>query len=494
MAAATLAENLARVDQLLATDWRLLVGGRLVGAPHTATYELTSPVDGRTIASVPDADSTLVDEAVAHAEAAFPAWRDCDVLERAALVEKLADIAEAHIDDLALLDAVDGGAPIAVMAGDVRMAAGLCRYFAGLALEMKGVSLPARTSGMHMTVRQPYGVVAKIIPFNHPILFALGKIAAPLVAGNCVVLKPAEATPLSALYLGSLIQNLFPPGVVQIVVGDGPAVPQALVRHPGVHRIGFTGSEGTGRSILQDAAQVGVKEVSLELGGKNALIAYPDSDPAEVAAGAVQGMNFTWSGQSCGSTSRLLVHESIADEVVAGIVQLLEKHVIGSPLDPDIDQGPLVSRGQYDKVLRYIAAAVEKGAVVAAGGGRPDGLPDGNYVEPTILDRVDATWSVATEEIFGPVLSIIRWSDDEDPVAIANSVRYGLTGSVYTKDVSRALRVAQALEAGYVWINDSARHFLGMPFGGFKASGLGREESIDELLSYTQEKSINIRF
>lgn len=494
MATATFAQNRARVDELLATNWRLLVGGRLVGAPDIATYELTSPIDGKAIASVPDADPTLVDEAVANAEAAFPAWRDCDVLERARLVERLADVAEANIDDLALLDAVDGGAPIAVMSRDVRMAAGLCRYFAGLALEMKGVSLPIRTSGLHMTVRQPFGVVAKIIPFNHPVLFAISKIAAPLVAGNCVVLKPAEATPLSALYLGSLIQNLFPPGVVQIVLGNGPAVPQALVRHPGIQRIGFTGSEATGRNVLQSAAQVGVKEVTLELGGKNALIAYPDSDPAEVAAGAVQGMNFTWSGQSCGSTSRLLVHESIADDVVAGIVQLLDKHKVGSPLDPEVNQGPLVSRAQYDKVVHYIAAGVEKGAVVAAGGGRPEGLREGNFIEPTILDRVDATWSVATEEIFGPVLSVIRWNDDDDPVAIANSVRYGLTGSVYTRDVSRALRVAQALESGYVWVNDTGHHFLGMPFGGFKASGLGREESIDELLSYTQEKSINIRF
>jgi 2-formylbenzoate dehydrogenase len=206
-------------------------------------------------------------------------------------------------------------------------------------------------------------------------------------------------------------------------------------------------------------------------------------------------MNFTWSGQSCGSTSRLLVHESIADEVVTGIVTRLEKHVIGSPLDPGSDQGPLVSRAQYDKVLGYIAAAVADGAVVASGGGRPEGLPEaGNYIAPTILDRVDPTWTVATEEIFGPVLSVIRWGEGDDPVAIANSVRYGLTGSVYTNDISQALRTAQALETGYVWVNDTARHFLGMPFGGFKNSGLGREESIEELLSHTQEKSINIRF
>jgi 2-formylbenzoate dehydrogenase len=491
MTTETSSENRARADELLSGQWRLLVGGRLVEAPGGRTFEVTSPIDERVIAAVPDADADLVATAVAHAEAAFPAWRDRDVLERADLVRKLADVAEANIGDLALLDCVDGGAPVRVMSGDVHMAAGLCRYFAGLALEMKGFTLPSED--MRFTVRQPFGVVAKIIPFNHPILFALSKIAAPLVAGNCVVLKPAEATPLSALHLARLAQDVFPPGVFQVVVGNGPAVPRALVRHPAVARIGFTGSETTGRSILRDAAETGVKNVSLELGGKNALIAYPDADPGEVAQGAIQGMNFTWSGQSCGSTSRLLVHESIADSVVTEIVQRLKGHVVGSPLDPDNDQGPLVSRDQYEKVLRYLARAKEDGAVVVTGGGPPDGLTSGYYVEPTVLDHVDAASAVATEEIFGPVLSVIRWSDEDDPVAIHNSVRYGLTGSIYTKDVQRAMRVAKQLETGYVWINDSSRHFLGMPFGGFKASGLGREESIEELLSYTQEKSINVK-
>ncbi|MCI2421425.1 aldehyde dehydrogenase family protein [Saccharopolyspora sp. K220] len=491
MALGTTAENLARVQQLLSADWRLLVGGELIGAPDGRTFEVTSPLDESTIAAVPDADEELVNDAVARAEAAFPAWRDRDVLERADLVRTLADIAEANIDDLALLDAVDGGAPVSVMSGDVRMAAGLCRYFAGLALEMKGFTLPSED--MRFTMRQPFGVVAKIIPFNHPILFAISKIAAPLVAGNCVILKPAEATPMSALHLARLIQDLFPPGVFQIVVGNGPTVPRALVRHPAITRIGFTGSEPTGRSIQQDAAQTGVKKVTLELGGKNALIAYPDADPDKVAQGAIQGMNFTWSGQSCGSTSRLLVHESIADAVVAEMTRRLKGHVLGSPLDPDNDQGPLVNREQYEKVLRYLASAKEDGAVVVTGGRRPQGLDTGYYVEPTVLDHVDATSAVATEEIFGPVLSIIRWTDNDDPVAIHNSVRYGLTGSIYTNNIQQAMRTAKQLETGYVWINDSSRHFLGMPFGGFKASGLGREESIDELLSYTQEKSINIK-
>jgi 2-formylbenzoate dehydrogenase len=317
-------------------------------------------------------------------------------------------------------------------------------------------------------------------------------IAGPLVAGNTVILKPAEATPLSALHLGRLVKDHFPPGVVQILVGEGPTVPRALVRHPAIRRIGFTGSVPTGQSVLQDAAAVNIKRISLELGGKNALIAYPDADPAEVAAGAVKGMNFTWSGQSCGSTSRLVVHEAIADDVIEGIVGYLAEHRIGSPLDPAMHQGPLVSEAQYRKVLDMIDKAVRDGAKIVTGGSRPAHLSVGYYISPTVLDHVDPEWDVAQSEIFGPVLSVIRWGDQDDPVAIANSVEYGLAASVYTNDVRRAHRVAQSLEAGYVWINTTSSHFTGMPFGGFKNSGLGREECLDELLSYTQEKSIHV--
>jgi acyl-CoA reductase-like NAD-dependent aldehyde dehydrogenase len=483
--------NWARVEELLAQDWRMLVDGELVTATGGRTYEVSSPVTEQRIASVPDADAAQVEAAVRSAAAAFPAWRATDPAERARLVRRMADVVEANVDDLALLDAVDGGAPMAVMAGDVQLAAEFCRYFAGLTLEMKGYSLPSN-GGAHFTVRQPYGVVARIIPFNHPILFAVKTLATPLVAGNCVVLKPAEVTPLSALHLARLIQDVFPPGVVQIVLGNGPEVPRTLVRSPLVHRIGFTGSVPTGQRILRDAAESGVKEVSLALGGKNALVAYPDADPEEVAAGAVQGMNFTWSGQSCGSTSRLVVHESIADEVVSGIQRILDKRTIGSPLDPTIDQGPLVSEQHYEKVLGHIRNAVDEGAVVVTGGGRPEHLDRGYYVAPTVLDRVGPQSTVAQQEVFGPVLSVIRWTDEDDPVAIANSVPYGLTASVYTNDVRRAHRVAQQLDAGYVWVNETSRHFMGMPFGGFKSSGLGREESVEELLSYTQTKSINI--
>lgn len=486
----TLADNEQRVSQLLQQDWSLVVGGELTGAASNKTYEVTSPYSQETIARVPDGAAADAHAAVAGALTAAPDWGAVPAPERARIVVELAAAVEARAHDLALLDTIDGGAPIGVMLGDIHSAVSFLRYYAGLALEMKGNSVPA-SANLHFTERQPYGVVAKIVPFNHPILFAVSRVAAPLVAGNAVVLKPSESTPLSALEFGRIAREVLPPGVLSVVVGDGPELPDAIVRHPEVYRIGFTGSEPVGRAIQRAAAEVAVKHVSLELGGKNALIAFPDADPDEVARGAVRGMNFTWSGQSCGSTSRLLVHEAIADEVLAKAAALLEGRQYPSPLDPEAVQGTLVNRRQYDRVLGFISTALQEGATVVTGGGPPT-VDRGLFVEPTILDQVRPDSTIANQEVFGPVLSVLRWGDGDDPVALANSVRYGLTGSVYTNDVRRAHRVARALQTGFVWINGTAAHFTGMPFGGWKNSGVGTEEDLDELLSYTRPKSINV--
>ncbi len=484
-------KNQARAEEMLTADWRLLVDGELRGAVNGATFDVVSPDTEQVIAKVPDATAEDADAAVAAATRAWPNWAALAPTERASYVNNIAFIIEQNRDDLALLDAIDGGAPIGIMAMDVNHAAAVCRYFAGLALETKGYSVPL-TSGTHFTVREPYGVVAAIVPFNHPILFAVVKLAAPLVAGNCVILKPAEATPLSALWLAKLLSDAFPPGVLQILTGNGPAVPSHLVRHPDISRITFTGSEQTGRRILRDAADAGIKEVSLELGGKNAMVVYPDADAQEVADAALRGMNFAWSGQSCGSTSRLVIHESLADEVLDLMVKRLEGRRIGNPIDPANEQGPMVDKRQFDRVAGFVSEALEQGARVVCGGGTPATAERGYYFEPTILDSVGHTDRVAVEEIFGPVLSVLRWGEGDDPIEIANSVRYGLTGSVFTNDVRLAMRAAKRIRAGYVWVNGSARHFIGMPFGGYKASGLGREESIEELLSFTQVKSIHV--
>lgn len=488
--AATLASNEARSRHLLDRDWRLLVGGKLVPAASGRTFPVTGPFTEQHLADVPDGGAEDIEAAVASADKAAARWGDATAMVRAdAVMELAAAIAEAA-EDFAVLDVVDGGSPYTTMHQDVRMAVDSLRYFAGLARETKGYTVPA-SSNLHYTERQPYGVVGKIIPFNHPFMFAASKIAAPLIAGNTVVLKPAEITPLSALLLGELAGEILPPGVLSVVVGDGPEAPQALVQHPKVRRIGFTGSAQTGRAIQRSAADVGVKHVTLELGGKNALIAFADADPDDVARGAVAGMNFTWSGQSCGSTSRLLLHESIADQVVAAIGDLLTTRKYISPLDPAAVQGTMVSRRQYDRVLGYIDAAKLQGAFVATGGQRPP-VARGLFIAPTVLDRVDPTWPVATEEIFGPVLTVLRWSNEEDALRIANSVQYGLTGSIYTNDIRKAHQAARRLETGFVWINGAGAHFLGLPYGGWKDSGVGLEESLDELLSYTRSKSVTV--
>jgi 2-formylbenzoate dehydrogenase len=484
-------QNWARVNELLMHPWGLLIDGKTVPAVSKKTFEVSSPVTESAIADVPDAGLEDVDRAITAADSAFPAWSATPSLERADVVRRIADVLEEHGEELALLDAVDSGSPIALGASEIEMAATIIRYYAGLVLEQKGYSSPS-SENIHFTTRQPYGVVARITPFNHPIMFAAWKLAVPLVAGNCVVLKPADATPLSALYLGHLIKDVVPPGVLSILVGAGPAVPRAIVRHPSIRRIAFIGSEQVGRSIMKDAADTGVKTVTLELGGKNALVAFPDADLESVAQGAVKGMNFTWSGQSCSSTSRLVVHESMADKVVARIVEIVEARHIASPLDPDSEQGTMVTRAQYDRVKAKIAAAVEAGAELLTGGDRPAHLAQGLFIAPVILDRVSADSAIGRDEVFGPVLSVIRFSDADDPVAIANSVPYGLTGSVYTNDVRRAHRVARALECGYVWINGTGQQFPGMPFGGWKSSGIGREGGIEELLDFTQEKAIHV--
>jgi betaine-aldehyde dehydrogenase len=474
----------------------MLIGGKRCAAATGEILEAVNPATGEVIATFPRGTAEDVDTAVRAARDALPGWRATPPPERAARVARLADLVELNAQELADLDVADNGSPIREMRNDAHLAAGQMRYFAGLALELRGQTIPTGADRVNYTLMEPYGVVGRIIPFNHPLMFAAEKIAAPLVAGNTVVLKPSEHTSLSALRLADLIAEAFPPGVVNIVTGLGSEAGDALSVHPGVPRIAFIGSVAIGREIQRRAAEHVVKTVTLELGGKNPMAVFPDADLDDAIDGAVRGMNFTWQGQSCGSTSRLLVHESLHGELVERLAARLEGLLSGPPDDDATDIGAIVHRGQYEKVLGYIELGRSEGARVVVGGGPPDPppAPGGMFVRPTLFDRVDPGSRLAQEEIFGPVLAVMPFREYDEAVRIANSVSYGLTASVFTRDLATAHRFARDVEAGYVWVNDASRHFPGVPFGGVKNSGVGREEGFEELASYAQPKNVNVRF
>jgi acyl-CoA reductase-like NAD-dependent aldehyde dehydrogenase len=475
---------------------RALVGGDLRAARCGRTLEATNPATGAILARFPRFDRHDVDDAVEAARAALPGWRATSPLDRAALVERLAGRLLEHAEELALLDVRDNGSPIREMRRDIQAGAAALRYFAGLALQLRGETIPGDHDRLDYTLREPYGVVGRIIPFNHPFMFAAGKIAAPLVAGNTVLLKPSEHTSLSALRLGELAADLFPPGVLNIVTGTGDEAGDALVTHPEVRRLAFTGSVAVGRHIQQRAATHVVKSVTLELGGKNPLVVLPDADLESAVDGALRGMNFTWQGQSCGSTSRLLVHRSLHAELVGRLAERMDALRAGQPEDEAAETGAIVHRGQYDKVLGYLQLGQDEGARVVAGGGpvSDPALAGGLFVRPTLFDDVLPSSQLAQEEIFGPVLAVMPFDTYDDALRIANGVAYGLTASVFTRDLGAAHRFARDVRAGYVWINDASRHFPGTPFGGLKESGVGREEDVEELVSYTQTKNVNVRF
>jgi betaine-aldehyde dehydrogenase len=460
--------------------------------PSGRSVEVTSPGTGQSLGQVVEGNAVDAEAAIAAAKAAFRDWRRVVPAERAKMLRAIAQVLRQNGDELAMIDAADCGNPYSEMVRDANMGAAQLEFYAGLVTEMKGASIPMGPDAVNFSVREPFGVVGRIIPFNHPFMFAAGKSGAPLAAGNTVVLKPPEQAPLSALRLAELIDGILPPGVWNVVPG-GREVGQVLASHPDVACVALIGSVPTGRAVMKAASDT-LKPILLELGGKNALIAYPDADLEGVASAVVDGMNFTWCGQSCGSTSRAFVHADIYEAVLERAKTSIKRYRPGVPTDPATTMGSIISQVQHDRIMSFIESGKKEGARLVSGGGRPSdpNLANGLFIEPTIFADVTMNMRIGKEEIFGPVLSVIKWHDEADMLAQVNQVEYGLTCSIWTNDLVTAHRTAATVEAGYVWINEVSKHFLGAPFGGFKQSGIGREECIAELLGFTREKNIHL--
>ena len=472
----------------------MFINGEFVPSHSDVWMPTFNPSTGEPIASVPVADSRDVDTAVRGAQKAQRDWKLLPPLERGRVIREFAARVRQASQELGELDARNCGIPISAMSREVEYGADFLEYFAGLTVELKGESIPASPGNLHYTVREPYGVVGRIIPFNHPVMFACEKSAAPLAAGNAVILKPADQTPLSALRLAEIAEEVFPAGLFNVLTGDGPTTGAAVVTHPDLPRIAFTGGMETGREVLRSSAPH-LKDVSLELGGKNPLIVFPDADLEAAATASVRGMNFHISaGQSCGSNSRIFVHEDVRKEFTELLIGNIRDIRLGNALDQETQMGPLVSADHCNRVLRYIKSGLEDGCQLLTGGSAPSdpALRGGFFVEPTVFDGVHPDMEIAQEEIFGPVVALFGWERESDMLAAANGVKYGLTANVWTQNLTSAHRTASALEAGYVWINGDGRHYLGTPFGGYKFSGLGREESIQELESYTRTKAVHV--
>ena len=455
------------------------------------------PSTGLQISEVVIAGKNDVDLAVNASKQAFNQWRSLSMAERGGYLRRLATAVRENSERLAAIDSLDSGNPYSAMLRDLAYGADSLDYFAGIARELSGRTLPASSEGVHSTLLEPYGVVARIIPFNHPLMFSLYHIAAPLIAGNTVVLKAPDQTPISPLEFGRIAAGILPPGVLSVVTGTGKITGEALVAHRDIRRIGFTGRKETGLRVIEAAAQSGIlKNVTVELGGKNPMIVFPDADPEFVAEQAIAAMNFESSqGQSCGSTSRLLVHESLKSNVVEALVGRMSNIRLGHALGTDTTMGPLVSEAQADRVRGFIGVGIQDNrSRLVFGGGIPESCKrlGGYFVEPTLFDNVSRDSILAREEIFGPVLSVLTWTNREDVIAMANETEYGLTANIITDNYSWAIDTALKMEAGCVWINGRGQHYLDTPFGGYKDSGLGAEGSMDSLRSYARTKALHM--
>ncbi|MDX2158228.1 MAG: aldehyde dehydrogenase family protein [Hyphomicrobiaceae bacterium] len=475
---------------------RMLIDGAWVAAADGRELSVEAPGTRTIIASIPRGGAEDIDRAVKAAAAAFPAWSRVVPRDRGRLLQRIADAAEARVEELARVLAEETGNAMRTQArGEARSAVDIMRYFGGLASELKGETIPLGEHVLSYTRREPLGVVGAIIPWNAPVALAALKIAPALCAGNTLVLKAAEDAPLGVLLFARLCAELLPPGVLNVVTGLGDEAGAALSAHPTVRKLSFTGSTEVGKIIMRAAADR-IVPVSLELGGKSPSIVYPDADEDWVVDGIIAAMRFTRQSQSCTAGSRLFLHADIFDSFLQKLADKTSKLKIGDPLDEASDIGAIINEKQFKKVCSYVEEGLGlPGSKVLFGGlpPRTGPLSKGYFAIPTVFANAANDWRLAREEIFGPVLVAIRWTDESEAIRMANDTHYGLAAYVWTKDIGRALRTAHAVEAGWVQVNQGLGQFPGQSYGGVKQSGIGREHSLEGMLdSFTQRKNVTV--